>query len=34
MSIANKPKDAPKTNTPVGSKPVKHSDDLDEEIPF
>ena len=38
MSIANKPKDAPKTNAPVGSKPVKHSEidaiDLDDQIPF
>lgn len=38
MSLSLKPKDTPKTNAPVGSKPVKHSDidaiDLDEEIPF
>jgi hypothetical protein len=38
MSLSHKPKDTPKTNAPVGSKPVKHSDidaiDLDEEIPF
>ena len=38
MSLAIKPKDVPKTNAPVGSKPVKHSEidakDLNEEIPF
>ena len=38
MSLSLKPKDTPKTNALVGSKPVKHSDidaiDLDGEIPF
>jgi hypothetical protein len=38
MSLSLKPKDVPKTNAPVGSKPVRHFEidaiDLDDQIPF